>query len=110
MVRRLMQYLQRGADGRGLDRDTEAAVVAQLEQFAAAGGEGGFPGDFPGMQDSEDDDDGEATNVMNGGILDFFRGLWQTNSGPPPRDNASETQEGSDGTVSDHNDDGRPVA
>lgn len=80
-VQRLMQYLQTGGEGgRGLDPDTEAAVVAQLEQLAMAGSEDALPGDFPGAHDEEDDEDSDRPAAANGGVMDFFRGLWQTNA------------------------------
>lgn len=96
-IQRLMQYLQSGANGQGLDPDTEAAVVAQLEQLAAARGEDVLPGNFPGAPgeyDGHDDEDGAehsgGDNAANPGIMGFLRGLWQTNGTARADDDAIE--------------------
>ncbi|KAK9897024.1 DUF654-domain-containing protein [Cystobasidium minutum MCA 4210] len=83
-IQRLMQYLQSGANGQGLDPDTEAAVVAQLEQLAGARDEGVLPGNFPGVEDEDSDDaedEGRRTehNAPNQGLMGLLRGLWQSN-------------------------------
>jgi hypothetical protein len=78
LVNRLMQYLQAGGgagEGGRMDADTEAAVIAQLEQFAAAGRGGGVPGQLPGADGSDDEAAGDEAQTA-GGMLDFFRTLW----------------------------------
>ena len=74
LFQRMMQYLQtaQGPDGEALDPDTEAAIIAQLEQFGGMNGaaaightEDGLPGGFPNGDDNEaseddaDEDDAE---------------------------------------------------
>lgn len=97
-VRRLLQYLQSGGEsGRGLDPDTEAAVIAQLEQFAAVRGDGMLPGVFPGMHDEEDEVDGpEPRQAGNAGIMNFFRGLWQAAPQGQPTAAETDSYEGSE--------------
>lgn len=96
-VRRLLQYLQTGGEGgRGLDPDAEAAVVAQLEQLAAARGDGMLPGDFPGAEDEEDDEHNDMPHTQSAGIMNFFRGLWQASPQAGQTAAEAESQHDSD--------------
>lgn len=85
MMDRLMQFLRAGgAEGEDMDPDLQAAIIAQLEQYTAAGrGDAGLPGNFPGAQEDgsgdeqEQEQEGDAAQAAAaGGMMDFFRGLW----------------------------------
>jgi hypothetical protein len=84
LVQRLLQYLQTGGPGgQALDTDTQAAVIAQLEQLVDTRGNGLLPGQLPGLDESDDDADEEsapAGEQANRGLMDFFRGMWSNNA------------------------------
>lgn len=103
LLQRLMQYIQSNGGAQGMDPDTEAAMIAQLEQFAAAAGHDGdgrgLPGDFPGLEGEEsgsmdeevdEDQEGSGPGTRRGqeapsegarGMMQFFRGLWGAQHG-----------------------------
>lgn len=81
-IQRLMGYLQSNGEGQGLDPDTEAAIMAQLEQLNV-NREGLVPGNFPGASDDDGEDEEGDVPRQNAGLVDFFRGLWQTNAQQP---------------------------
>ena len=82
LMQRLMQALQAGGgggEGGDIDADTQAAILAQFEQMAAARGGGGMPGNFGEHADQEEvegSEEGEAeAEAQAGGFLDFIRGM-----------------------------------
>ena len=73
-LQRLAQFLRMNARGQNMDADTEAAVIAQLEQYASAARDEGMPGDFPEIQANDDEGGGPHAAA---GVVDFFRSLWE---------------------------------
>ena len=78
LMQRLMQALQGGGGGGDIDPDTQAAIMAQFEQIAAARGGGGMPGAMGTEGSDEEAGSGEEqteAQAQAGGLLDFIRGM-----------------------------------
>lgn len=117
LLQRVMQYLQRvagdpaaGGAEEDMDPDTQAAIIAQLEQFAATGrGNAALPGGFPGASNGDEtqtDEESEGDDVVEqdqqqpdirrqagsneqrtgaDAVGGFLRGLWGGQQAPQPR-------------------------
>lgn len=78
-----------------MDPDTEAAVMAQLEQFAASA-RGGVPGEFPGSEDADSDAEAGTSGAGAAGVVQFFRGLWGSQQSPSVGEQRDVAQESED--------------